>query len=208
MRDVCLIAPLVVNPMGPSKSNRLSFQTYVLVSNSLYELISWGFTAKLLPSGDLFVHDDVIKWKHFPRYWPFVRRIHRSPVNSQHKGQWRGVLMFSLICVWINGWVNNREAGDLSVSTKWNDIFVVIQIQWDFRFPLIQFVMEKLWHYYYYYYDLLWHYYYDPWRDNHVAERCTFVVGVELQQTNSPLRVKNLQRNRPQFLMFIYNGQL
>ena len=31
-------------------------------------------------------HDDVIKWKHFPRYWPFVRRIHRSPVNSPHKG--------------------------------------------------------------------------------------------------------------------------
>ena len=32
-------------------------------------------------------HDDVIKWKHFPRYWPFVRGIHRSPVNSPHKGQ-------------------------------------------------------------------------------------------------------------------------
>ena len=58
-------------------------------------------------------HDDVIKWKHFPRYWPFVRGIHRSPVNSSHKGLWRGALMFSLICVWINGWVNNREAGDL-----------------------------------------------------------------------------------------------
>ena len=25
------------------------------------------------------VHDDVIKWKHFPRNWPFVRGIHRSP---------------------------------------------------------------------------------------------------------------------------------
>ena len=36
-----------------------------------------------------------------------------GPVNSPHKGQWRGALMFSLICVWINGWVNNREAGDL-----------------------------------------------------------------------------------------------
>ena len=36
-----------------------------------------------------------------------------SPVNSPHKGQWRGALMFSLICVWMNGWVNNREAGDL-----------------------------------------------------------------------------------------------
>ena len=59
------------------------------------------------------LHDDVIKWKHFPRYWPFVRRIHRSPVNSPHKGQRRGTLMFSLICVWINDWVNNGEAGDL-----------------------------------------------------------------------------------------------
>ena len=59
------------------------------------------------------VHDDVIKWKHFPRYWPFGWGIHRPPVNSPHKGQWRGALMFSLICVWINDWVNNREAGDL-----------------------------------------------------------------------------------------------
>ena len=58
-------------------------------------------------------HDDVIKWKHFPRYWPFVRRTHRWSANSPHKGQWRGALMFSLICVWINVWVNNREAGDL-----------------------------------------------------------------------------------------------
>ena len=45
----------------------------------------------------LFSHDDVIKWKHFPRYWPFVREIHRSPVNFPHKGQWRGALMFTLI---------------------------------------------------------------------------------------------------------------
>ena len=58
-------------------------------------------------------HDDVIKWKHFPRYCPFVRGIHRLPANSPHKFQWRGALMFSLICAWINGWVNNRQAGDL-----------------------------------------------------------------------------------------------
>ena len=77
-------------------------------------------------------HDDVIKWKHFPRYWPFVRGIHRSPVNSPHKGQWRGAVMFFFICVWINGWVNNREAGDLrrnrvhydgSVMNEINDIW-------------------------------------------------------------------------------------
>ena len=47
-------------------------------------------------------HDDVIKWKHFPRYWPFVQGIHWSPVNSPHKGQWCGALMLSLIFTWIN----------------------------------------------------------------------------------------------------------
>ena len=58
-------------------------------------------------------HDDVIKWKYFPRNWPFVRWIPRSAVNSPHKGQWRGALMFFFICARINGWVNNCEAGDL-----------------------------------------------------------------------------------------------
>ena len=57
-------------------------------------------------------HDAVIKWKHFPRYWPFVWGIHRSPVNSPHKGQWRGYLIFSLICAWINGWINIFEIWD------------------------------------------------------------------------------------------------
>ena len=70
-------------------------------------------------------HDDVIKWKHFPRYWPFVRGIHRSPVNSPHKGQWRGALMFSLICAWINDWVSNREAGDLRRHRAHYDVIVM-----------------------------------------------------------------------------------
>ena len=46
------------------------------------------------------------------RYWPFVRGIHLSPVNFPHKGQWHGALVFFFICALINGWVNNREAGD------------------------------------------------------------------------------------------------
>ena len=70
-------------------------------------------------------HDDVIKWKHFPRYWPFVWGIHRSPVNSPHKGQWRGALMFSLICAQINGWVNNREAGDLRRHQAHCDVIIM-----------------------------------------------------------------------------------
>ena len=74
-------------------------------------------------------HDAVIKWKHFPRYWPFVRGVHRSPANYPHKGQWRRALMFLLIYAWITGWVNNREAGDLRrhpvhsimTSLKWSN---------------------------------------------------------------------------------------
>ena len=69
------------------------------------------------------IHDEVIKWKLFPRYWPFVRGIHRSQVNSPHKGQWRGALMFSLIGAWINGWVNNHEAGDLRSHRAHYDVF-------------------------------------------------------------------------------------
>ena len=80
----------------------------------------------------LSLHDDVIKWKHFPRYWPFVQGIHRWPVNSPHKGQWRGALMFSLICAWINGCVNNREAGDLRRHRTHYDVTVMH----DYIYPL------------------------------------------------------------------------
>ena len=61
----------------------------------------------------------------FPRYWPFVRGIHRSPVNSPHKGQWRVALMFSLICSWTNGWVKNRDAGDLRRHRAHYDVTVM-----------------------------------------------------------------------------------
>ena len=63
--------------------------------------------------------------EHFPRDWPFVRGIHRSPVNSPRKGQRRRALMFSLICVWINDWVNNRKAGDLRRYRAHYDVIIM-----------------------------------------------------------------------------------
>ena len=87
-------------------------------------------SVSMTPSWFYEKHDHVIKWKHFPRNWPFVRGIHRSPVNSPHKGQWRGALMFSLICVWINDQVNNREAGDLRRYRGHYDVIVMIISSW------------------------------------------------------------------------------
>ena len=64
----------------------------------------------------------------FPRYWTFVRGIHRAPVNSPHKGLCREALMSSLICVWINGWVNSREAGDLRRHRAHYDVTVMMSM--------------------------------------------------------------------------------
>ena len=75
-------------------------------------------------------HDDVITLKHFPCYLSFMRGIHRSPLNSTHKDQWRGALPFSLICAWINGWVNNRESGDLRRHLAHYDATVMKTHDW------------------------------------------------------------------------------
>ena len=100
-------------------------------------------------------HDHVIKWKHFPRNWPFVREIHRSPVNSPHKGQWRGALMFSLICVWINDWVSNREACDLRHYRAHYDVTVMIKAEWCICMPCSPFcfghdIAWPMWQFYHF----------------------------------------------------------
>ena len=55
-------------------------------------------------------------------------RAENSPFPGEfpHKGQWRGALMFSLICVWINDWVNNGEAGDLRRYRIHYDVTVMV----------------------------------------------------------------------------------
>ena len=111
----------------------LDISTDVIQIRLLYSIACTTIWTSVMEMPFYMWHDDVIKWKHFPRYWPFVRGIHRSPVNSPHKGQWHGALVFSLICIWINDWVNNREAGDLRLikgipGTKLRHY--IIQAQW------------------------------------------------------------------------------
>ena len=71
--------------------------------------------------------------ENFPRYWPFVLGIPRLPLNFPHKGQRRGALMFSLICVWTNGWVYNRDAGDLRRRRAHHDVTLM---WWDCFHPM------------------------------------------------------------------------
>ena len=68
--------------------------------------------------------------RSFDPWWRHEMETHSALLaicagNSQHKGQWRRALMFSLICVWIKGWVNNREAGDLRRHRSHYDVIVM-----------------------------------------------------------------------------------
>ena len=56
---------------------------------------------------------------------PLCGEFYRSPVNSPHKGQWRGALMFLWSAPWINGWVNNRKACDLRRYRAHYDVIVM-----------------------------------------------------------------------------------
>ena len=64
--------------------------------------------------------------KNFPVTGPLYGEFTGKRVYSPHKGKWRGALMFYLICAWINGWVNNREAGDLRRHRSHYDVIVMI----------------------------------------------------------------------------------
>ena len=70
-------------------------------------------------------HYDVIKWKHFPHYRPFVREIHPSPVDPPYKGTVTWIIDISLLSVWTEYWTNtrlttssNRHDGHLT-SPQW-----------------------------------------------------------------------------------------
>ena len=84
---------------GRQSSRRQHIQFVLLETpyhphNFLYQRW-WNSCHTLLHALPIIIpHDDVIKWELFSYYWPIVMGIHRWPVNSHHKGQWRGVSCF------------------------------------------------------------------------------------------------------------------
>ena len=100
-----------------------------------------------------------IWWRHhvetFPCHWLFVRGNRWSPVDSPHKGQWRGALMFPLICAWTDGWANNRDVGylrrhgahyDVTVTTNTSAYFLecIVRSDTEFESSLLSCVIECL----------------------------------------------------------------
>ena len=114
---------------GDSNLDIIKYSLFLLISS--FVCIQWHSTSTMRPikSCIFYTHP---WWRHQMETFSALLAIcaspgiHRSPVNSAHKGQWRGALVFSLICVWINGWVNNREAGDLRRYRAHYDVFVLI----------------------------------------------------------------------------------
>ena len=92
---------------------------YVNASSNIIDTTSWPPVT----------HRPITWWRHqmeaFSALLAFCAGNSPVPVNSPHKGQWRGALMFSLIWTSTNGWVNNREAGDLRRHRAHYDVIVM-----------------------------------------------------------------------------------
>ena len=80
-------------------------------------------------------NDDVTKWKHFFRVTgPLCGEFTGHQWIPPTKGQWRGSL-FSLICVWKNGWVNNRDTDDLRRHRAHYDVTVMSRCCCNMGYP-------------------------------------------------------------------------
>ena len=134
-KEICTImvislANILELPQSCTKPLIYQYEKRNSVSKTAKSILSTLCDILVPQSAMYYCHDEVIKWKDFLRYWHFVWGIHWSPVNSPHEGQCRGALMFSLICVSINGWVNNLYAGDLRCYCTHYDIIVMERPLW------------------------------------------------------------------------------
>ena len=70
-------------------------------------------------------HDDVIKWKLFPRCWPYCGEFAGHRWIHLTKDSDAELWYFLWSARWINGWLNNRETGDLRRHRAHYDVIVM-----------------------------------------------------------------------------------
>ena len=101
---------------------------------SVCQLLDWQTpanieTAYLWTCSSVSPYQSCAWWRHQMETFSALLAICAGnspfPVNSPQKGQWRGALMFSLICARINGWVNTGDAGDLRRHRTHYDVIVM-----------------------------------------------------------------------------------
>ena len=74
---------IISNKIGTLYCCALLFHSYIMIDDGLMWFIHL-----------YFLHDDIMKWKHFPLYWPFVWGIHRWP--TQRPVTWSFDVFFDL----------------------------------------------------------------------------------------------------------------
>ena len=110
---------------GWLKASKCAF-TRAGTSNYIPQIL-WGVISYSWPWYLLLAH----KSSYTTSWWRYQMETFSAllalcaGISPVHKGQWRGALMFSLICAWINGSVNNREAGDLRRYRAHYDVTVM-----------------------------------------------------------------------------------
>ena len=103
-------------------SAKQNFWPHVYMNNNNSNLL----LAVAREAGAQRAHADVIQWKHFPHCWLFVKGVHRSAVDYPHEGQWRGALMFYLMCAWTHGWTKSPVAGNFRRHGTHCDVTVMV----------------------------------------------------------------------------------
>ena len=121
----------------PTPASCTSIGVSVPLSTFCWENVTIEYIAKMGHPGDYFIsfRYTVAWWRHQMETFSMLLALSagnspvtsESPVNSPHKGQWHGALVFHLICAWINGWVNIRKAGDLRCHRAHYDVIVMLQ---------------------------------------------------------------------------------
>ena len=101
LSDLCGVKTPLTGGFPAQMTSSTKFGPQQSVKQTVVPLVIWGAMTFIWRHRERTraISAEACPWwrhqrKHFPRYWPFVRGIHRSPVNSPHKGQWRGALMF------------------------------------------------------------------------------------------------------------------
>ena len=104
----------VLVPSIKTVRDHIGFQTYsfLLIHIDVFQISTNRRVAELCKSR---MKDKIRTWRrHQMKTFSALLGLcaGNSPVNSTHKGAWRGALMVCLTCAWLNGWINSREAGD------------------------------------------------------------------------------------------------